>query len=88
MADAGEKNNSGPQNLRSAVRERTIGYIVGALSLVAGLAWNDAVHALIESIFPLQGGTLPAKFAYAFLVTIAVVIFTVYLSRIFQDNGE
>ena len=36
------------KRIRDLVRERTMGYIVGALGLVAGLAWNDAIKSLIE----------------------------------------
>ncbi len=85
-----EKNNASGQreDLRRAVRERTIGYIVGAFGLVAGLAWNDAVKALIEFVFPIQENTLSAKFIYAVIVTIITVMFTVYLSRVFRDHDE
>lgn len=56
------------------VREKTIGYITAAFGLVAGLAWNEAIKALIDAIFPLSKNSITAKFVYAGLVT-AVVIF-------------
>lgn len=58
------------------MRKQTIGYIVSALGLVAGLAWNDAIKSLIESIFPAGSGGLVAKFVYALLVTFVVVMTT------------
>ena len=69
------------------VRERTVGYIVAALSLIAGLAWNDAVKGLIEFVFPLKENTLSAKFIYAGTITIAVVALTVYLNKLFTDDN-
>lgn len=65
--------------LREEIKKQTFGYIVGALGLVAGLAWNDAVRALIEYFFPLSQNTLLAKFIYAAAVTVIVVIFTRYI---------
>jgi len=32
--------------IREEVRKKTIGYIVAALGLVAGLAWNDAIKTI------------------------------------------
>ena len=86
MADEEEKNAMRQNTIRTAVRERTIGYIVAAFSLVAGLAWNDAVKALIETLFPLKENTLPAKFLYAGIVTVFAVFFTIYLTRLFREE--
>jgi hypothetical protein len=78
--DEDKKKSRG--ELRAKVREQTVGYISAALGLVAGLAWNDAVKALIERIYPAaQGGGVVAKFWYAGLVTIAIVVISYYLIR-------
>lgn len=69
-----------------AARERTFEYLLAAFGFVAGLAWNDAVKALIEELFPLAKNTIVAKFLYAILVTLAVVWITVYLARIFREQ--
>lgn len=79
------KNES--EKLRSEARERLLGYIVGAFGLIAGLAWNDAVKALIEYIFPSSGThTLLAKFVYALIITFIVVVVTVYITRLFKKK--
>lgn len=67
--------------LRHEVRERTVSYIVAALSLVAGLAWNDAIKSTIEYTFPLSNGTIAAKLIYAVLMTLLIVIITVFVVR-------
>lgn len=66
------------------------GYIVTALGLVAGLAWNDAVKSLIENFFPAKEQTVWAKFTYAALLTLIVVILSIYLVRLFnrEDRKE
>ncbi len=74
-------------HLKKEVRERTAGYIASALGLVAGLAWNDAIKTFIEAFFPLAKDTVPAKFLYAVLITIVVVLVTVYIVR-FIEGGE
>ena len=76
--------------LRQEFRKRIIGYIVAAFGLIAGLAWNEAIKALIEYLFPMDKNSLTAKFSYAVLITIVVVVVTVYLSRIFigEENKE
>ncbi len=69
-------------------REQTIGYIMAAFGLVAGLAWNDAVKSLIEFLFPLEKSNVTAKFTYAIIMTVILVLITVYLRRIFQEKAE
>jgi len=81
-----ERSVSETERIRGEIRERTVGYITAALGLVAGLAWNDAIKALIEYLFPLDNGSLPAKFIYAALVTVAVVLLTVYITRLTRKN--
>ena len=65
--------------LKAEIRQRMLGYILGAFGLVAGLAWNDAIRAFIEHIFPLAQDTLSAKFLYAGIISLIVVIASVYI---------
>lgn len=73
-------------NLKEEIKGQTTGYIVAALGLVAGLAWNEAIKALIDHLFPLSQNSLLAKFVYAILVTILVVIVTSYVVRVFKKK--
>lgn len=79
------------QEIQTEVRAKIVAYITAALGLVAGLAWNDAIKALIEAIFPLQRNSVPAKFVYAVLITLVVVFVSVSLARGFtkakRDNS-
>ncbi len=70
------------KEIRKEIRERTVGYVVAALGLVAGLAWNDAVKALIEYAFPLSQNTLVAKFIYAVVITLVIVTISSSLMRL------
>jgi energy-converting hydrogenase Eha subunit A len=70
--------------INKELRGRTFGYISAALGLVAGLAWNEAISAMIDAIFPLSKDTVWVKFLYAIIVTVAVVILIKYLDRMFN----
>lgn len=67
------------------IKNQTISYITGAFGLVAGLAWNDAIKALIDYFFPFSKSTLGVKFLYAVLITFVVVMATKY---IFKSSGS
>lgn len=74
--------------INKELRGRTFGYISAALGLVAGLAWNEAISAMIDAIFPLSKDTVWVKFLYAIIVTVAVVILIQYLDRMFNRHPE
>ena len=73
------------KELAGEIRERTIGYLTASFGLIAGLAWNDAIKAGIEALFPLGGShSVIAKFIYAVLITTAVVSISVYLLKFLE----
>ncbi len=79
-----EKNQD--RNLRKAITNKTVGYITAALGLVTGLAWNEAIKALIDYLFPITSNSVLAKFIYAAVMTAVVVVFSIYLVRIFKKE--
>ena len=81
----GKIRKEGKRQFRE-VKERTLGYVIAALSLVAGLAWNEAIKAIIESLFPIQQNSLRVKILYALLITFAVVFISIYLARLLSDE--
>jgi hypothetical protein len=74
------------KKVKNEVTDKIVGFLTGAFGLVAGLAWNDAITALIEYVFPLDKGSLIAKFIYAFLLTIILVVVTIYLIRFLKKD--
>lgn len=76
------------QEIRHEVRERTLGYILTALGLVAGLAWNEAITAFIAEVFPLSKDGLVAKIIYAVVITIAVVIVNLTVVRFAERRAR
>jgi hypothetical protein len=73
--------------LRKELRQRMVGYIVGALGLVAGLAWNDAIKSSIEHFYKVDGAGILIKFLYALAITIFIVIVSYYVMK-FTDSEK
>jgi hypothetical protein len=74
--------------LKDKVRTQTIGYITAAFSLVAGLAWNEAIKSAIDSTFIFSHDSLWVKFIYAALLTLILVLVTIYLNYLFQHEEK
>ena len=72
---------------KEAVKEKALKYIMAGFGLVAGLAWNDAIKGLIQELFPLGRDSIFAKFVYALLVTLILVLVSVYLVK-FLDKKK
>jgi len=82
------KNEQEKKDLRAHIWERTITLVTAAFSLVAALAWNDAIQTLFKEIFG-QAASLYAKFFYAVIVTVLSVIFITRLTIISKKvNGN
>jgi hypothetical protein len=69
------------KEIRKEVHARTVGYIIAGLSVVVGLAWNDAIKGLIDQVFPLQENSLWARFIYAVLITLLLVLLSMYVLK-------
>lgn len=76
------------KTLKTEFRLRTVGFILGGLGVIAALAWNDAVKALIEYFLPLERDSLLAKFVYAIVISVVVVVFSVYLTRLIANSAD
>lgn len=68
------------------VVETILGLITTAFAFVAGLAWNDAIQALIQKIVG-SGDALSSLFIYAVIVTIIAVVVTVLIARVAAKMG-
>lgn len=69
------------KEIKTHIKDQTAGYMMAALGFVAGLAWNDAIKTLIETLFPFsKSGVLP-KFIYAVLITMVVVLLSRYFLK-------
>jgi len=76
------------KSLRGDVRQRTMGYILTALGLVAGLAWNDAITAIIKFFFPFEGSGVIIKVVYAVIVTVLIVMLSNTLMRVLGSKED
>lgn len=74
--------------LNQEVRKQASGYILAGLGVVAGLAWNDAIKALIDFVYPVSGSGLWAKFVYAVILTAVIVVVSMYIVRRVQTDEK
>ncbi|OGH94316.1 MAG: hypothetical protein A2538_00710 [Candidatus Magasanikbacteria bacterium RIFOXYD2_FULL_41_14] len=83
-----DKLLSESKELGNAVKTKTLGYILAALGLVSGLAWNEAIKAIIERFFPLNVNGVWAKLVYAVIITLVAVFISVYLLKLEKRSDE
>jgi len=88
MGNIKDKIKNESEEIKKEIRQRTIGYILTALGLVAALAWNEAIKSFIEHFFPISRNTLLAKFIYAIVLTFIVVIFSISLMRLLGNKKD
>ncbi len=69
------------QGLTSRIAAQVLQLATSSLGLVAALAWNDAVQSVFRQYFPAGSGIV-AKFLYAFVVTVLVVLVMLNLTRL------
>ena len=74
----------GGKELRLEISEQVVSYIGAGFGLIASLAWNEAIKAMIEYFFPLKQDTVTAKFIYAGAMTLVLIFVTMYLVRILK----
>ena len=67
------------KSIRLEALERSNDLLTAALSLVAALAWNDAVQTFFKMIFG-EAASIYAKFLYAVLITLVIITVTRYLA--------
>ncbi len=82
------KIKSGSEQISKEVRQKTSDLILAAFGFVAGLAWNEAIKALIEELFPAHNNSVWAKLTYALLVTVLVVLVSAYFVRNTSKDGQ
>ena len=73
-------------NVGKLIMETILGLITTAFAFVAGLAWNEAIQALIQQ-FVGTGSALTSLFTYAIIVTVIAVIVTVILASFAAKMG-
>ena len=86
--DPQNKPTSAVQKARTEIRRRMFSYIAAGLGLVAGLAWNDGIKALIDYFVPQTGNTVIAKLLYAVLVTLIVGVSLYYVENTLGEKNK
>jgi amino acid permease len=71
---------------RAVFIQTMISLASAAFGVVAALAWNSAITALVKQIFG-TGGQIVSLFVYAVLITIIAVIVMVSLGRLAERTA-
>jgi hypothetical protein len=71
---------------RSVYLQTMISLASAAFGVVAALAWNSAITALVKEVFG-TGGQIISLFIYAIIITIIAVIVMVNLGKIAERTG-
>lgn len=72
---------------RSVYLQTMISLASAAFGVVAALAWNSAITALVKQIFG-TGGQIISLFVYAILITVIAVIVMVNLGKLAERTAE
>ncbi len=56
--------------------------VTAAFGVVAALAWNSAIQALIQKLYPSQVAGVRSAFIYALVITILTVLVTYSIGQI------
>jgi len=60
--------------LKKEFMQKTASLIIAGFGLIAALAWNEAIKSLFDVLFGPTKASLLAKFLYAVIITLIVVI--------------
>lgn len=72
----------------SDVWEKVTGYLLAAFGLVAGLAWNDAIKAIIQTVWPIENEGARAQLIYAIAMTLLVIVVTAIFVKLSKKNQK
>jgi drug/metabolite transporter (DMT)-like permease len=73
--------------LKAEVIEKVAALITAAFGLVAALAWNEAIKAIVNKYLG-AGSDILGFLAYAVIVTIIAVIVTIWIARVAEKAKE
>ena len=72
---------------RSVYLQTMISLASAAFGVVAALAWNSAITALVKEVFG-SGAQIISLFIYALVITVIAVIVMVNLGKLAERTGE
>ena len=72
---------------RSVYLQTMISLASAAFGVVAALAWNSAITALVKEVFG-TGGQIISLFLYAIIITVIAVIVMVNLGKVAERTAE
>ena len=79
-----------PENkkFKDELTAKVAGYILAGFGFVAALAWNEAIKSLLDEIFGSARKGISAKFIYALLITLIVVLISMKIAKFIKGEKE
>ncbi len=74
-------NKQKDSSLALEVIDKMNSLAAAGFGVVAALAWNDTIKGIFKIYFPTPEGNVWAQLLYAIVLTIIIVLVTVYLAR-------
>ena len=76
-----DKAKEAEKEVRGELQTQIKGFIMTGIGLIVALSWNDAIKAFIDYIYPAEGKGIFAKFIYALILTLTVIIISKFLLK-------
>jgi len=81
--------SNGSENIYTFSRNQVYVFVSGALTFVAGLAWNDAIQTIFNRLIPdYPGLAIYGKFLYAIIVTLVIIAILYILYKLTGKTPE
>jgi large-conductance mechanosensitive channel len=73
-----------------SVGKQIVVIIIGSLSLMASLAWNEAVKATIDHYYPnnLNKNNFLQKILYAVILSTLIIVIVYLLTKYISENSK
>lgn len=62
--------------------------VATGIIILASLAWNSVIQAIIEKYYPNKTDTIIGKIQYALIITLLVVLLQIYILSFFTDTTK
>jgi len=68
--------------------DKTQTLIDAGIITLASIAWSDVIQSIIARFNPLGKDSIKTKLIYAIVITVIVVVYTMYSDKIFKKKKE
>lgn len=63
------------------VKNSLLYYLFTSFAFIVALAWSSAISTLFDTYFPDKNKSVLSRFVYAFVLTIMLILISIYLNK-------